>query len=158
MKTIQIYFEHDTGEILEIQNWQTWSDSGAMIMRSLNRRERESYRNLKGLLMGDKEIWQVLHPQPLRSNLSSAQASQPPQQPLRRPSTVAQTDDELEKIKIGSCELSKRALLYIIKRVTGIDIEPLKTLSLKDLQALAAYSALPPEGVPVTVVPKLAQV
>ncbi|MEB3233282.1 MAG: hypothetical protein VKJ64_19905 [Leptolyngbyaceae bacterium] len=81
----------------------------------------------------------------------SSSTAHPANGPAARGMGVASMSDP--EIKISSSELSKRALLHMIRKACGRDIEPLKHLALEDLQVLAANVVLPKEGVPVGIMP-----
>ncbi|NER00058.1 MAG: hypothetical protein F6K30_25730 [Cyanothece sp. SIO2G6] len=137
---MEIYIVRHADEVMEVQNWATLADTdyGVMVMRSLSASERERYFSLKQTLnMRDSEIWRVFHPSGI---------TPPPPPPLPP-----------EEVKIGSCELSKRALLRVMQKACGRDIEMLQHMPLDDLQVLAANATLPPEGVPVLVIPMMPQ-
>ena len=59
-----IYIKHDNGEIMEVQNWATLTDYGAMITRALEPDERQRYLALKAIRLRDSEIWRLFHPHP----------------------------------------------------------------------------------------------
>ncbi|MGK7891892.1 MAG: hypothetical protein AB4042_21405 [Leptolyngbyaceae cyanobacterium] len=182
----EIYFSRNNDEVMEVQNWANRKDcDGPMITRLLSPSERDRYFSLKQTLnMRDSEIWRLLHPPrstpqtapPTASPVSSPkpasplskrnrQGGQPLSPPSGRPNPPNHRPPGREaipgkpnpEIKIGSCELSKRALLHIIRKACGRDIEPLQHLSLADLQALAANVVLPKDGVPILIMPELPQ-
>ncbi|NET11114.1 MAG: hypothetical protein F6K09_19060 [Merismopedia sp. SIO2A8] len=181
-----IYIRHANGQIMEVQNWDTLTDYGAMVTRPLSESEQERYLALKSIRLKDSDIWQVFHPKVLptptatpsapidthtsghgrgdRSQLSSSHPrssqSQSPQSrassqttyPRQRHASGAShiTPD----IEISTRELSKNALLHIIQKACGRDIEVLRGASRDDLLSLAS-GILPPAGVPVNVMPQL---
>ena len=59
-----IYIKHANGEIMEVQNWATLTDYGAMITRPLEPDERQRYLALKAIRLRDSEIWRLFHPHP----------------------------------------------------------------------------------------------
>ena len=70
-----IYIKHANGEIMEVQNWATLTDYGAMVTRPLEPDERERYLALKSIRLRDSEIWRLFHPHPPKSSPSSPSES-----------------------------------------------------------------------------------
>lgn len=203
-----IYIRHANGQIMEVQNWDTLTDYGAMVMRPLSASEQERYLALKAIRFKDLDIWQVLHPKVLDNTSSSAssvsgcpvkpekgrsdrpkfRSSQPQSSQFQssqsqfssverkpqesgtvRKNPVSRYSAQLSRsqqgyapptsrtnpdIEISTRELSKNALLHIIQKACGRDIEVLKGASRDDLLSLAS-GILPPAGVPVKVMPQL---
>lgn len=48
---------------MEVQNWATLTDYGAMVTRLLEPDERKRYLALKAIHLKDSEIWRLFHPQ-----------------------------------------------------------------------------------------------
>lgn len=66
-----IYIKHANGEIMEVQNWETLTDYGAMITRPLEPAERQRYFALKAIKLRDSEIWRLFHPYSPQTRASS---------------------------------------------------------------------------------------
>lgn len=83
-----IYIKHANGEIMEVQNWETLTDYGAMITRPLDPAERQRYLALKAIRLRDSEIWRLFHPYSPQTRSSSAHASVSNKQPIEASDAV----------------------------------------------------------------------
>lgn len=70
-----IYIKHANGDIMEVQNWATLTDYGAMVTRPLAPDERQRYLALKAIHLKDSEIWRLFHPYTTKENDRSTPTS-----------------------------------------------------------------------------------
>ncbi|MEM9217924.1 MAG: hypothetical protein AAGD25_26735 [Cyanobacteria bacterium P01_F01_bin.150] len=177
-----IYFKHANGNIMEVQNWKTLTDYGAMIIRPLEPDECKRYLALKAIHLKDSEIWRLFHPHSTESSRSSPPSSststsysthqQSTQPQLIRSSTnrfdlnqpidiqIHNIPNKINSTNSGAAieisirDLSKRALLHIIQKACSRDIEALKAATHEELLSLAS-AILPAKGVQITVLPSM---
>ena len=155
----KIYIKHDNGEIMEVENWATLTDYGAMITRALEPDERQRYLALKAIRLRDSDIWRLFHPHPPKpiehpTHSSAVESYDRPIEVQIQNIPKSPRADKAPAIEISIKDLSKRALLHIIQKACSRDIEALKTATHDELLSLAS-AILPAKGVRVTVMPSM---
>ena len=108
---IEIYHILDDGRIVELRNWTGLGTEDAILAKPLNDAEKQKYFALKSLSYSDKEIFGRLNPD-FAQQIINPEVSIP-----------------LEK-------LTKKQIVWCIKKLTNSSISSLEKMTIEDLTKL----------------------